>query len=251
MLCDLHSSLWLPLSVIQSPSKRKLSRLLFIFRVPSVPHIIKPDDFPYEIWRTSTSMLSSLGWGTLLTSLMMTCLLWHVYSGMLCMLFCVHSLLLQFYWVHPAALLCWLTLACMWVAACTAAMLHVWKQFFRILWYGIACSLSCENGGTINGDTCTHYLCSDEYSCRTNCTIDIDNCASNPCVNGTCTDLVNACRDVTVKLGWLEQTVRDLGCSPGLIPVPRYISTRRLFHFNRQLQCAHIKSEWLINRVTT
>ena len=55
---------------------------------------------------------------------------------------------------------------------------------------GIACNLSCENGGTLNGDNCTHCLCSGGFT-GPNCEMNNDDCATNPCVNGTCTDLVN------------------------------------------------------------
>ena len=53
----------------------------------------------------------------------------------------------------------------------------------------------CASNPCING-TCTDLFNTYKCTCQagftgTNCDINIDDCASNPCVNGTCTDLVD------------------------------------------------------------
>ena len=53
----------------------------------------------------------------------------------------------------------------------------------------------CATDPCVNG-TCTDLVGGYNCTCQagftgTNCSIDIDDCASNPCVNGTCMDLVN------------------------------------------------------------
>ena len=51
------------------------------------------------------------------------------------------------------------------------------------------CMLNCTNGGTPDNSDCTRCMCPIGFTGDL-CDVDINDCVSNPCVNGNCTDMV-------------------------------------------------------------